>query len=352
MTTVRYNDKTKVWDVVDAADKNEKNIMLPNFLIQKLDKAKVDLKNDLDVTALCVGGVGSGKSTLMRLCCRYVSDEKFNPVEHIIQDAHDIKSVMKNAKPGDAILIDESSGIFSSADTLTKKTKYANLVLDVCRQKNLFIALAAPYFHRLGSSVAIDRSKFLLRVYMHRKTGKRGSMCYYSEKRKEQLYHFSKKNLGSIKGVRPNWRGEFGDDTTHKELYKAVKDKTLDKVLDSLDGPDEIKKKPKTEDEIAREYREKLVRKNMDKRSEDIAEILGVTSRTITTIKKKIRDEISEKELHMSVVGDSLSEKMETPAQYINTYEAISNHPQTTEVMEPDPFEINSKQDNVSFYQP
>jgi len=272
----------------------------------------------MDVTAICVGAVGSGKSTLMRLCCRYVSDEKFNPRTHIIQDAHDIKSVMKNAKIGDAILIDESSGIFGSADTLTKKTKYANLVLDVCRQKNLFIALCAPYFHRLGSSVAIDRSKFLLRTYYHKKTQKRGSMCYYSEKRKEKLYHFSKKNMGSIKGIKPNWRGNFGEDLTHKELYKEVKDKTLDKVLDSLDGPDADKPHVPTPYEIELEYRKRIVKKNMNTPVKDVASILHTSERTIHRIKADIRKEIEEDLLRREAIPRIYGLKPDNKGEYIN----------------------------------
>lgn len=290
MVTLLWSEEEKIWNVISASENNPKAVQIPNFLKEKLDKVKMDLRDDKDVTAICVGGVGTGKSTLMRLCCRYVSDEKFNPVEHVIQDVHDIKTVMKAAKPGDAILIDESSGIFGSTDTNTKKTKYANLVLDVCRQKNLFIALAAPYFHRLGSSVAIDRAKFLLRVYTHKKTGKRGFMCYYSEKRKEALYHFAKKNLGSIKGVKPNWRGNFGDDKTNQELYKEVKNQTLNKVLDSLDGGDVDKPAPPTRDEIEKEYRINIIKNNMEEPTQYLADILGLSVRTINLLKKKIRD--------------------------------------------------------------
>jgi len=324
MVTLRFNKEKKEWDVIPKEEKIEGDLCLPNFLIEKLDKVKADLKDDKDVTAICVGGVGSGKSTLMRLCCRYVSDERFNPKESIVQDVHDIKRVMKNAKLGDAILIDESSGIFSSSDTLTKKTKYANLVLDVCRQKNLFIALAAPFFHRLGSSVAVDRSKFLLRTYFHRKSGKRGHMCYYSEKRKEDLYHFSKKNLGSIKGVKPNWRGSFGDDKTHEELYKRVKDQTLNKVLDSLEGPDKDTPKPPTPYEIEIEYRHKLVKDNWGTPVQELAKLLGYTERQIYNIKAKIRKEISDKLGHNDLIPKGFELKPETNSQYINPSRVIT----------------------------
>jgi len=290
MVTLRFNTDNKTWDIIET-DKQEDDIQLPNFLIEKLDKVKKDLKDDKDVVAICVGDVGAGKSTLMRLCCRYVSDEKFNPRKHIIQDVDDIGPIMKDANQGDSILIDESSGIFGSTDTLTKKTKYANLVLDVCRQKNLFIALCAPYYHRLGASVAIDRSKFLLRVYYHRKNGKRGYMCYYSEKRKEKLFKESKKNNDLIRTIKPNWRGTFGVDKTHEELYKKVKGETLNKVLDSF-GTN--KTKVKSEAEILRDLKKELIKKHWKKKAKELGEMLGMSERGIFKIKAEIRDESPE----------------------------------------------------------
>jgi len=284
MTTYKFTKKE--WKKIEEADSREDSIQLPSALIKKLKRVKKDLDNDLDVVIIIVGDVGSGKSTLGRLCCRYVSNETFNPRKHMVRNVDDIKVVLQNAKKGDAVLFDEGSGIFGSTDTLTKKTKYANLVLDVCRQKNLFIVIIAPYFQRLGTSVAIDRSKFLLRTYLDKKTQKRGPMCYYKETLKEKLYYHIRKH-GTLKGIKPTFRSKFGRDDTQEEVYKKMKDETLNIVLDSFNGKD--KEKPLSQTEIIRKYRLSMVKNNMKTPIKHLATSLGVTERQISLLKQKIR---------------------------------------------------------------
>lgn len=305
MTTVRYNKETKEWDRVDPDATNPDNIKLPNFLLIKLDKVKADLRDDADVTAICVGEVGSGKSTLLRLCCRYVSNENFHPRDHVVRDVHDIKRVMKAANKFDAILIDEGSGIFASGDTTTKKTKWANLVLDVCRQKNLFIGIAAPNFDRLGRPVAVDRSKFLLRTYRDKSSNKRGKVCYYTEKEKNKLWRLMKKGEAlSIVKPKSKHRGEFGEDKTHEELYKQVKDETLNKVLDLLDGPDKEEHKPLTREEIEKNYKENIIKANWNEKSEVLGKLLGVSDRTIRDWKKKMSDRVLEEQNREKILAN------------------------------------------------
>lgn len=303
MTTIRYNKETKIWDRVDPDETIDENIKLPNFLLKKLDKVKLDVRDDADVMCISVGDVGSGKSTLLRLCCRYVSDEKFNPREHVVRDVHDIKRVMKSSHKFDAILIDEGSGIFASGDTTTKKTKWANLVLDVCRQKNLFICIAAPNFDRLGRSVAINRSKFLLRTYRDKKTNKRGKCCYYTEKEKNKLWILMKKGeYLSIVKPKSKHRGEFGKDNVDEEEYLKMKDETFDKVLDLLDGDDKDEEKPLTKEEIEKSYRDNLIKSNWNTKAQDLAKMLGINVRTLYIWKKKMRDDALEEQIKANVL--------------------------------------------------
>jgi len=314
MPTYKLNEKKK-WEILSEGEDRENSIVLPDKLVEKLEKVKKDLKNDLDVVALIVGDVGSGKSTLGRLCCRYVSDEKFNPRQHMIRSVDDIREVIKNAKRGDAVLFDEGSGIFSSTDTLSKKTKYANLVLDVCRGKNLFLIIIAPYFHRIGTSVAIDRSKFLLRTFIDTKTGRKGKMCYYSEKRKEKLYYHIKKN-GTLRGVKPNFRSTFGMETSHEELYQEMKSETLDIVLDSFGKKTEEKAKPKPEHEVIRDYRLDLIKKNMETPGKYLMTTLGIAKSQFFRLKKKAKEQLEAER-------ESSSEHKRVPSpperQYINS---------------------------------
>ena len=293
MAYYRFNKEEEKWNKIDAKDKQDDDIKLEERMIPVLNAAKKDLQNDLDIGVIIFGSVGSGKSTLGRLLCRYVSNDTFHPRKHMVRDVNDIKRVIGEAKRGDAVVFDEASGIFASTDALTKKTKHAQLVLDVCRQKNLFMVIIAPQFHRLTAPVAIDRTKFALRTFINRKTQKRGHFAFYGGKAKERMYINAKKTHGSIKGTPPKWHGEFGMDVKNDDIYREVKDETLHLVLNSF-GKD--KEKPKTPAEIEREYRKKIVMQNTTKTVKEIAEVLGVNERTIYRIKNELDEELSIKE--------------------------------------------------------
>lgn len=295
MAYYRFNKEEKVWNQIDSSESNETDIKLEPRLIGVLDHVKQDLRKDRDFAIVIFGGVGSGKSTLGRLCCRYVSDEKFHPKTHMVRDVNDIARVMRTAKKFEGIVFDEASGIFGSADTNTKKTKYAQLVLDVCRQKNLFLVIIAPQFHRLTAPVALDRTTFALRTFFHKKTNKRGKFCFYGTRSKAILYEHAKKFHGKINIPRlKKWHGEFGEDNLFDEEYRKVKDETLNLVLDSFDKP---KERQKTPSEIEKETKRKLVYNNPDMPSIDLAKMIGVTQWTINSWRRQFKEEINSKKL-------------------------------------------------------
>lgn len=291
----RYDKEKDEWNIVPASDKLPTDIKLCPRLIETLNYVKKDLHKDRDVAIIIFGDVGSGKSTLGRICCRYVSDEKFSPRNNMVRDVNDIAPIMKKIKKYQGLVFDEASGIFGSADTNTKKTKYAQLVLDVCRQKNLFLVIIAPQFHRLTAPVALDRTQFALRTYFNKKTKQRGEFCFYGTKSKAILYDYAKKNHGNIKIPRLKKRyGEFGDDVMFRDDYVKLKDETLNLVLDSFDKP---KEKQLTPIQIAEQTKRKIVFDNPDKKSVDLASMLGVSQGTINRWRREIKREIKQKKL-------------------------------------------------------
>jgi len=292
MGRIIFNYQTKTWDKLTKDDpKSDMDIELSDLRLKYLDRVKKDLQNDLDHVEVIGGAVGSGKSTLGRLDCRYVSNETFRPDTHIIREVKDIKPVILNSKRGDGILIDEGSGIFSGTDTMTKKTKYANYILDVCRQKNLLIVISAPNFHRLTAAVAVDRAITFSRVYIDKDTGRRGKFAFYGQTAKEKLYRFAKKNYGSMKGARPKYRGRFGEDKTFTQEYLKLKDDTLSIALDSFESKKD-KEKIKKPKEIIQDYRVDIVKQNIDKPIPQMAELLSVSTRTIERWRVTAKEQI------------------------------------------------------------
>jgi ABC-type dipeptide/oligopeptide/nickel transport system ATPase component len=291
----RFDKEKKKWDIIPASDKLPSDIKLCPNLIKTLDHVKEDLHKDRDVGIIIFGGVGSGKSTLGRLCCRYVSDENFNPRNNMVRDVNDIAPIMKKVKKYQGLVFDEASGIFGSTDTNTKKTKYAQLVLDVCRQKNLFLVIIAPQFHRLTAPVALDRTEFALRTYFTKGNKRRGNFCFYGTKAKAILYEYAKKNHGNIKVPRLKKRyGEFGDDIMFKDEYVKLKDETLNLVLDSFSKPKEKKLRPQ---DIEMQYKEKIIKQNLNRPVEELSTLFGVSKVWIYKLKKRIVDEYKEKAL-------------------------------------------------------
>ena len=293
MVRLRYNHKDKAWDEIPEGEpKTDRDIVFSRLWKKTLDRAKKDIARDLDVAILFTGEVGAGKSTMAKISCRYMSNERFNPRKHMIRKTSDIKPVIKGAKTGeDAVLFDEIIKSAAATRTMEKGTKYFNEVMDVCRQKRLFLALCAPNFHRLGSQIAIDRTKCLARIYINNKTGQRGYYAYYGPKKKEQLYRFAKSNHGSMRGCRPKYRGTFGDDLLNREVYIEMKDETLNDTLDSFD-----KDKPKAPNpaEIIQKFKIDLVRKHMNKPVSEVALMLDVSNRTIIRMRNVVKDELSQ----------------------------------------------------------
>jgi len=291
MPWITYDKEKEVWIDLPDEDKKDKTCFYVDGIRRKyLDRIKKDLKNDMDHCEIITGAVGSGKSTLGRLDCRYVSDENFHPRTHIVKDVADISPVFKKAKTGEAVLIDEGSGIYASTDTTSKKTKFANYILDVCRQNNLLIVILCPYFHRLTTAVACDGSKTMTRVYLHDKTGKRGRFSWYGEKLKEKLYMHMKKNFGSLKGIKPKYRGKFSEDKTFTQEYKKVKDETLNLALDSFNTD---KNRQPTVHETIADYKKGIIKNNIKTNSIALSEMLGISARQIDRIKSKVRKEMS-----------------------------------------------------------
>lgn len=294
MAWINFNHETKEWETLTDDDGRPDTAFELSPLRRKyLDQVRKDLFNDGDHLTILFGNVGSGKSTLGRLDARYVSNENFNPRTHVVRTVDDIEPIFTKAKRGEAVIIDEGSGIFSATDTMSKKGKYGTYVLDVCRQKNLLIIICCPAIHRLTSAVAIDRATTCTRVYIDSRTGKRGRFAFYGKQAKEKLYRFAKANYGSMKGVRPKYRGRFSDDVTFKDEYLKMKDETLTSALASFkEIKDEVK--PPTPQETIQQFKIDLIKKNPNKTIKDMSEMLGVSTRTIERYRQTAKQQMSE----------------------------------------------------------
>lgn len=187
----------------------EKEIYLDGILKSNLDLGKTQLKKDWDQVWFIDGNEGAGKSVLGVTCAYYVSPEnrRDTMIDRIIVKIEDAAQVIRNAKPNDSIVIDESFGGMSASAFMSKLNKVLQRLFTEIRAKNLFIFVIAPTFMDINRYFAIWRSRCLLHVYSTK--GERGYCAFYNADRKKNLYIKGRKLFYNYQCVQPNFRFRF-----------------------------------------------------------------------------------------------------------------------------------------------
>lgn len=268
-------------------EEKKKTLSIPSKLKQKLDFAIRQINNNNDVVGIIVGDEGSGKSSLAGNLMRYVTKDNFDPKKDIIgSDYEEGIEKIQNAKEKGALMFDEGNVFFLSTETMKKEHRNLHKIFSIFRQKCLFTLIVLPSFFRLGTYFAIDRSDFLIRTYI--KKGERGFFEYYGKALKADLYKKGKKNF-DYKVVSPKFKGRFTKcHILENEDYKKFKLKTL---MDSISVAK--KKKEKTPYQIEIEFRNKIIKNNLDKTARELAKILGITEQRVGQLKKRFKKELS-----------------------------------------------------------
>jgi hypothetical protein len=153
--------------------------------------------------------------------------------------------------------------------------------------------MAAPHFHRLNAQIAVDRAKVMVRTYVDTRTGLRGRFAFYGTKKKAALYQYAKTHHGSLKFPKPKYRGTFGNDLLNQDVYRRLKDDTLNDTLDKYECKD--KPKPPNPQEIIKEHNIKLIRIHWDKPLKEQAEILNLSTRTVDNYRQHVKRVDAEK---------------------------------------------------------
>lgn len=290
---ILYDEEKKVWEHLKPGDPRitPENIKIIDFgynLYRKLKVVKKDLHKDKDVACLVTGVVGCGKSNLARCMARFVSDENFHPKTHVVKNAEDIERVFGIAKRFESVIFDEGSLIFTSTNVLSGGAKYATAILDVCRQRNLFIIIVAPKFHRLSNAIAIERTKFLVRSYFSKHHNQRGPFSYYGNRLKEKLYYDTRKHMGEMSRIKPKWRGFCMVDLTYDKEYREMKDETFKEALASFSKKKQVNKLDVNK--AIRDYEKALVERNTELNNTQLSKLLDCSTRKILLIKSALKN--------------------------------------------------------------
>lgn len=268
--------------MVKVFEGTEHEFYLDGYLKTNLDVAKKVIRKDWDMVFVVDGTEGAGKSVLAQQMAFY-ADPTLN-IDRIVFNDTDFKNVIENAKPYQAIILDEAYGGLSSRSAMSKVNKSIIQMLTVIRAKNLFIFIVLPTFFDLDKYVALWRSRALINVYT-REGFKRGAFKFFNSNKKKNLYVNGKKYYNYMV-EQPNFRGSFANHyCVDEKEYREKKEKTS---LEQVEQDTLYARKTSITKEVKAAVAYSLAHNvgNLDLSQTDISKILKTTQQSISNYLK------------------------------------------------------------------
>lgn len=244
----------------------EKMFYIDGYLKNNLDIMKKNLKKDFDVFIVVDGRERFGKSTLAAQIAIYM-DPTYN-LDRCVFTPEQFHEAIENSKQYQAVVFDEAHGYLNSRSSMSKFNKQLVQIMTEMGSRNLVVIIVLPNFFELDKYPAIFRSTCLLHVH------DRAKFCFYSYKKKKDLYLRGKKFYSY--NVSANFFGSF------------IKYFPLDKIAY------ETKKRSSIMPETRINYREKKWKTQRDKlidfykgngfTQEQISNVIGINQSKISAI--------------------------------------------------------------------
>lgn len=151
---------------------------------------------------------------------------------HVVFDPNDLMKLGNELPTQSVIVYDEGRAGLESKSTMMSINRMVEDFMQECGQYNHFLLIVLPDFFTLNKNFATDRSMFLIDVFTD-DNYRRGFFNFFSVKKKERLYSFGRKLLGSTSrynATQPDFFGSFSKWIPFdKDDYAALKKKALDK---------------------------------------------------------------------------------------------------------------------------
>jgi len=264
MVKIQYDEKKKKW--MELEKRAKEGHYIDGFLKANMEAMVRNVtKQNYDGFVLVTGREGFGKSTLAMQLALFC-DPKFN-IDKVVFTAEQFLEAVETGDRYSVIVFDETMGYLSSRNGMSKFNKVLIKVMSEMRSKNLFVFLCIPNFFMMDWYVACHRTTGLLYIK------KRGEFASYDYPTKKKLYMLGKK--AHSYAVPPNFFGMFTSyfpvdkDEYEKKKQLAINEWSSDVRLDS---------------KLITQRNDMII--NSEKSNEEIAEILGVTIRQVSRIKK------------------------------------------------------------------
>jgi len=126
----------------------------------------------------------------------------------------DVETLMKRGHelPMNSVIVyDEGREGLDAKSTMMNINRTLETFFQECGVYNHFIIIVLPDFFSLNKNFATSRSNFLINTYVDEKYN-RGYLAFYNEMKKEKLYEFGRRKLGTFArylSESPNFRGRF-----------------------------------------------------------------------------------------------------------------------------------------------
>ena len=190
MVKVKLNRETMKWELLPKGSKE--GMYLDGYLYKSFSHAQdVMRRKDVDLPIAVTGYPGTGKSTTIIQIASFC-DPTFNHTR-MHQCAEDFIKAVQNAKQGEAHVLDESYNDLNSASIRREAGRALLNVMNIIRQKRLYIFIALPDFFDLTKNIAIFRTRWLIHCYSE-SFGDIGRFAAFDRNAKKLLYIYGKKN--------------------------------------------------------------------------------------------------------------------------------------------------------------
>src|SRR3989344_1863534 len=158
---------------------DEPAVAIHDILYQKLQNILKIQKRGWDSCIIIAGNERAGKSTL-GITLGYILSKGKLTTDNICANSTDAIDKLENLPDESVLIIDEGSLMFSSKDSMKKEQRQLIKILNVIGQKKMILIIIIPDFFDLNRYIAINRSRFLIRVYADERLN-RGRFAYWGE---------------------------------------------------------------------------------------------------------------------------------------------------------------------------